>query len=326
MENCRTTIARAVGGLETEIVFTSGGTESDNLALFGVAKRHLIVSAIEHSAVLAACSKLEAGGCAVTRIGVDSSGRVDPDAVIEAVRPDTDLVSIMLVNNETGAIQPISEIARRLRPLGVSVHTDAVQALGRIPVNVGELDVDLLSISAHKVHGPKGVGALYVRSGRRLEALVCGGDQEPGRRGGTENLPGIVGFAKAVELLEDGALPDPSLSELRDTLEDLLLKQVPGVCVCGSGARSPAVSCVVFDSLDGDLLMRRLMARGICVSSGSACTSGRSTPSHVLLAMGVEPSLARTAVRFSFSRDNTLNEVKRTAEVVYQLSKDLLGD
>jgi cysteine desulfurase len=317
VEDARAAIARHLRCAPREIVFTSGGTEADNLALFGAARAlrakgaHVVTTAIEHPAVHEAARALESEGVSVTFVGVDAAGRVDPAEIERALRPDTTLVSVMLVNNETGVIQPVAEIARRVRPRGVLVHTDAVQALGKMPVDIGSLGADLLAVSAHKIQGPKGIGALYVRKGVALLPRQIGGHQEWDVRPGTENLPGIVGFAAAVERAHRD-LPGriEALRALRDRLERGLAGRAGGVRVHGAGAdRSPAILNASFEGVDGESLLIALDRMGVCVSTGSACASGSAEPSRVLAAMGIPRETAKGAVRFSLSDETTAEEI-----------------
>ena len=322
VEDARETVASALGCAPEEIIFTSGGTEADNLALLGAALgnqakgRHVITTAIEHQAILAAAETLETLGFEVTRLPVDRSCRVRLDALEAAVRPDTTLVSVMLANNETGSVQPLDEIISLLKSRGIILHTDAVQAFGKMPINVDELGVDLLSLSAHKIHGPKGVGALYVRRGIRVQRLMHGGHQENGRRAGTENVPGIVGFASAVRRAI-AWVPNElrRIGELRDRLESGLVSRLETVRVnAGDGPRIPTIANISFPKIDGNYLLNRLHADGICVTSGSACASVQQEPSHVLLAMGLSSADAQSSIRFSLSTETTEADVDAVIE------------
>lgn len=318
IENARETVASALGCAPGEIVFTSGGTEADNLGLIGAALanqakgKHIITSAIEHQAILAAVEFLETLGFEVTRLPVDSTCRIRLDDLSAALRPDTSIVSVMLANNETGSIQPIEEVATLLKSTGTLLHTDAVQAFGKIPFNVGSLGVDLLSISAHKIHGPKGVGALYVRRGVRLQRLMHGGFQENGRRAGTENVPGIVGMAKAVERASSWTSGElAQVAKLRDFLEAEIPKRIPTVRVNGGrDHRVPTISNLCFPHIDHNYLHNRLRAAGICATAGSACASSHQEPSHVLSAMGLSSFDAQGSVRFSLSMETTKADVE----------------
>ncbi|MGD2174569.1 MAG: cysteine desulfurase NifS [Candidatus Brocadiaceae bacterium] len=317
VEEARRSIALQLGASPDEIVFTSGGTESDNLAIGGVAaaggpEGHVITSAVEHKAVLKACEVLEKRGHAITRLPVDEYGRVDPADLRDALRPDTVLVSIMTANNEVGTIQPVAELAAVAAEVSVPFHTDAVQAVGKIPVDVDALGVDLLSLSAHKFYGPKGVGALYVRAGTRIEPMQVGGHHEGGRRAGTENVPGIVGMAEALRLacaeMSDEA---QRLRALRDHLQEGLMEAVEDVRLNGHPTeRLPHLLNLSFTNVEGESMLLSLDAVGVCVSTGSACTSGTLDPSHVLIAMGIPPEVAHGSLRFSLGRQNTREQVE----------------
>jgi cysteine desulfurase len=322
-------IAAAIGAEPEEVVFVSGGTEADNLAVQGVVRtaspgrRHVVTAAVEHPAVLAPCRFLEeTEGVAVTVLPVDGGGRVDPEAVREALCDDTVLVSIQTANNEVGTIQPVAEIGALCRERSVLFHTDAVQALGKIPVNVSDLGADLVSLSAHKVYGPKGAGALYVRKGVPLAPLVFGGGRAAGFRAGTDNVPGIVGFGKAVEVAEAGRETSaPVIAALRDRLEGALLGGIEGVRRNGhEGERLPNTSNLGFAGVEGDALLLALDDRGIAVSAGAACHAGSGEPSGVLRAMGVGPE-AGGSIRFSLGFENTEPEMDAVASCV----KDCVG-
>jgi cysteine desulfurase len=323
LDGARTTVASLLGAKAREIVFTGGGSEADMLAIAGAARagrdrgRHIVTSAIEHHAVLHATDLLRDEGFEVTVLGVDASGRVDPDSFEAALRPDTVLASIMLANNELGTLQPIPVLARAARSRGVLFHTDAVQAPGRVPIDVEALGVDLLSLSAHKFYGPKGVGALYVRSGTPVAPLIVGGGQEHGLRAGTENVAGIVGFAQALALAV-AELPAETarLSTLRDRFERAL-EAAGGACVNGREAeRLPNVSSVAFRGVDAPTFLVRLDLEGVAASAGSACAAGATEPSHVLAALDV-PSWVRTGtVRFSFGRLTSEQDVERLVKML----------
>ena len=322
LEEARRRVAQILGAQPNEIVFTSGGTEADNLAILGLVRndkrpvKHVITSAIEHPAVLETCAQLEREGVAVTRLPVNSQGLVDPDDVRRALRPETVLISIMHANNELGTIQPIAEIARVAREAGVWMHSDGVQALGKVPVHVADLGVDLYSISAHKIYGPKGVGALFVRQGVPLGRVQFGGHHERDRRAGTENVPGAVGLAAAVSLMQsDFEQETARLGRLRDRLEQGILERVPDVVVNGRGApRVPNTSNLCFRGVDGEALLIALDLAGFAVSSGAACSSGASEPSHVLTAIGLSRRDARSCLRFSLGRLNTEEQIERLIE------------
>ncbi len=317
VEEAREYVAAALGADADEIVFTSGGTEADNLAVKGVClaargeRRHVLVSAVEHHAVLDAALWLRTQGFEVELVPADGCGQVSPEAVRERIRPDTALVSVMLANNEVGTIQPVRQIAAACRELGVPMHSDAVQALGQVDVDVHNLGVDLMSLSAHKVYGPKGVGALYVRRGVRLEPLLAGGAQESGIRGGTHNVAGIVGLRTAVWLLgELGPGARARIGRLRDRLISGIRGVVPGARLCGHPTeRLPSNAHFCFPGIEAEALLLALDAEGICASAGSACSSGSTAPSHVLLAMGLPEHVARGALRLTLGRHTTAEQV-----------------
>jgi cysteine desulfurase len=334
LERARGTIALAIGAGPGEIVFTSGGTESDNLAITGgwrAARKRgrvaLITDAAEHHAVLETCLRLRDEGALVTVTAVDGEGAVDPGAIAGAASGSTALVSLMHANNEVGTVNAVRAVADAAHGAGAVMHTDAVQSLGKIPVNVDSLGVDLLSVSAHKLYGPKGIGALYVRRGTGLEALLSGGGQEKGRRPGTENVALAAGFARAVELaVESMEAESARLCILRDALEEALQARYPSTIVNGrQGDRLPHILNVSFDAgrapMEGEMLVPNLDLEEVAVTSGSACSSGSLQPSHVLLAMGRDPATARATIRFSFGRQNTLEDV---AEVLARLERVLM--
>ena len=320
IEAARVRVAACLGAKSDEIVFTGGGTEADNLALRGVTRalrergNHLITSAIEHHAVLETCQTLARENSIATFLPVDGQGLVDPDRLRRRLRPETVLISVMAANNETGAIQPLPEIGAIARQHGALFHTDAVQAAGKLVVDVEAWGVDLLALSAHKFYGPKGVGALYVRRGVPLISPVTGGHHEGGRRAGTENVAGIVGLAEALALatasLETEAM---RVGALRDRLERGIMEHLDQVRVNSSGVpRTPNTANLSFRSIDGESILLHLDLRGICASTGSACTTDSPEPSHVLLAMGVEPRVAQGTVRFSLGHDNTAEQIDQT--------------
>ncbi len=321
VEGAREQLASLLNALPPEIVFTSGGTESDNQALFGLlqAGDHLIVSAIEHDAVLHAADALRERGVEVTHVPCDRSGTVQADTVRKALTARTRLVSVMLANNETGVLQPVAEIAEAAHRAGAWMHTDAVQACGKVAVNVQMLGCDLLSISAHKMHGPQGVGALWVRSGVPLRSLLHGGGHERRRRAGTENVPGIAGLGKASTMAKEYLLGSgPShLRALRDRFEAILLKTVPDIAINGGPAdRLPNTANVRFRGVQAEELVMALDMQGVAASGGSACQSGTIEPSHVLRAMGLSDEETRNSVRFSLSRLTVEDDVERAAAVV----------
>lgn len=325
----RETIATIINSKPGEIVFTSGGTEADHLALVGASllappdRRHVIVSAIEHQAVLRAVDQLEQSGFSVTVVEPDAYGIIQTSAVADALRPDTFLVSIMLVNNEIGTIQPLEEISAILKPRKILFHTDAVQGFGKIPIDVKKLGVDLMSLSAHKLHGPKGVGALYIRNGVSLKPLIPGGGQEHGLRSGTENVPAIAGFGKASEIAEN-ALESVTgkVLRLRDKLESTILSEIAGSKLSTSTVcRSPYISNILFPMINNDYLMTKLYAAGVCVTSGSACSSHSQEPSHVLRAIKLPENLARCAIRFSLSALTTEDEIEYALQTIRTIVK-----
>lgn len=308
--------AQLIGCRPSEIVFTSGGTESDNWAVAGMLRTgdHAVISAIEHSAVSRTIAWLEKHGCTATRVGVDSHGRVDPEEVRRAIQPDTRLISVMAANNETGVIQPVEEIGAIAAEADVWFHTDAVQAAGKIPLSVDRIRCDLLTLTAHKIHGPQGVGALYIRRGTPLLPLLHGGHQEKGRRPGSENLPGIVGFGMACELarcgLEGGSMQ--RIEQWRDRMENALLAAIPACGVNGKGApRVANTSNIYFDGIGGDSLVVALDKLGIAISRGAACLSGDASPSSVLMAMGLSGERSRSSVRISFGKLNREEDAAR---------------
>jgi len=324
VEHAREQVAELLNCRPAEIVFTSGGTEGDNLALFGLARPgdHIITSAIEHHAVLNSCHRLEEMGCNVTYLPVDGRGLVDPDDVRRALRPETKLVSIMFANNETGVLQAVNEIGKIAAEADVYFHTDAVQAVGKIPVDVKETGCDLLTISAHKFHGPQGTGALFVRKGTLPQPLFYGGRHERSRRAGTENLAGIVGLGKAAEIalagFADGSVAQ--LTALRDRLENTVLESIEQVAVNGGGApRTPNTSNISFDCIEGEAMVIALDLKGLSVSTGAACSSGAIEPSHVLTAMGLSADRARGSIRFSLGKQNTAEDVEFALELIRQV-------
>lgn len=313
----RETLAGVIGAKPREIFFTSGGTESDNWALKGFARanaakgKHLITSAIEHHAVLHTCEALEREGFEVTYLPVDEHGLVSVEDFKAALRPDTILASIMFANNEIGVIEPIAELAAAAHEAGAAFHTDAVQAFGHEPIDVNELGIDMLSASSHKIYGPKGVGLLYVRKGVKLQNFIDGGQQERGKRGSTENVPGIVGFAKAAELAMAEMAPEHNRQlALRDHAIKRILAEIPSAKLNGSWENRLANNVnFSFEFIEGEGMLLQLAARGICVSSGSACTSGSLDPSHVLLAIGLPHEIAHGSLRLTIGRSTTQEDV-----------------
>jgi cysteine desulfurase len=324
LEDSREKVARLLGANTEEIIFTSGGTESDNLALKGIARRskekgrHIITSSVEHPAILETCRNLQKEGFEVTYLPVTSEGLVDLSVLESAIRPDTILISVMHANNEIGTIQPLEEIGRIAAEKDIFLHTDAVQSVGKIAVDVNALGVDLLSLSAHKLYGPKGVGALYVRKGTRLESIVQGGGHERGLRSGTENVAGIVGLARAAELSEEGmATEGQRLTELRDRLATLVLEKVKDAWINGSmKKRLPGNLNFGFKYVEGESLLLFLDSKGIAVSTGSACSSHKLEPSHVLLSLGLKPEECHGSLRITMGMSNTLEEVDFVAECI----------
>jgi cysteine desulfurase len=325
IEDARAIVAAEIGAaVPQEIVFTGGGSESDNMAIRGVALanrpkgNHIITSAIEHHAVLNTCHFLEQQGFKVTYLPVDATGLVNPEDVMKALTPETILVTIMHANNEVGTIQPIAAIGKLLRERKILFHTDAVQTTGAIPVNVQDLAVDLLSMSAHKFYGPKGVGALYIRKGARVNPLILGGGQERNRRAGTENIPGIVGLAKALQLANHSlAANQTRLTELRDYLIDNIMRRFGHVRLNGHRTeRLPGNVNISFEYIEGESLLLNLDLKGIAASSGSACTSGSLEPSHVLLAMGICHEIAHGSLRLTLGNDNTRAQIDYLLEVL----------
>jgi cysteine desulfurase len=331
VEQAREEVARLIGATAREIVWTSGATESDNLAVKGVARfhatrgRHLVTTAIEHKAVLDSMAAMAREGFEVTVLPVSGEGIVDPEAVRAALRPDTVLVSVMHANNEVGTVQPVEEIGRITREKGVLFHTDAVQSLGRIPFDVESANADLVSLSAHKMYGPKGVGALYVRRRprARLVAQIDGGGHERGYRSGTLNVPGIVGFGKAAALArEEMPVEAPRILALRERLQRAILSGLDRVVVNGSlSRRLPGNLNVSFEHVEGEALL--IAMKDVAVSSGSACTSASLEPSYVLRAMGVRDDLAHASIRFGLGRFNTEEEVDHAARVVIEKARKL---
>ncbi len=324
MSEAREKVAQLLGARPEEIVFTSGGTEADNLALVGVARAcrergdHIVTTQVEHHAVLETCRALEAEGFRTTYVPVDHQGRVAPEAVAEALTPRTVLVSVMLANNEVGTLQPVARIAALVRSRGVYLHTDAVQAVGQVPVGVEELGVDLLSLSAHKMYGPKGVGALYVRRGVPLSPLLHGGGQERGRRSGTENVPGIVGLGKAAQMAHsEQPERQRGLTALRERLIRGIAARAPEAILNGHPTqRLPSNVSISFPGVTGEALVVDLDLKGVAISAGAACAAGTVEPSHVLRAMGLSEQVAAGTVRLSLGRANTPEEVDQVLDIL----------
>ncbi len=314
VEDARESVAALLGCRTSEIVFTSGGTEADNLAIAGLvgAGDHVITSSIEHHAVLLACKHMEEMGAEVTVLPVDGRGLVDPDDVRRALRSNTKLISVMMANNETGVLQPVEEIGRIAAEAGVCFHTDAVQAAGKVEIDVRRIGCDALSISGHKIHAPQGVGALCVRKGLRLQPLFYGGRHERSRRAGTENVPGIVGLGKAAQIAKEALdrRDDKKMAAMRDRLQQGILAQVEDAAVNGDGAaRVPNTCNIHFDHIDGEAMVIALDLKGLAVSTGAACSSGAIEPSHVLVAMGLRADQARASIRFSLGKQTVAEDI-----------------
>ena len=324
VETAREQVAALIGARPQEIVFTSGGTESDNHAIFGIVEaaggreKHVITTSIEHEAVLNACQALEKRGVCVTYLPNEREGLIDLDDLRRAVRPETILITIMHANNELGTVQPLEEIGRIAKETDVYFHTDAVQSAGKIPIDVNKLQVDLLSISGHKLYAPKGIGALYVRGGTRLRQLLYGGHHQRGFRPGTENVAGIVGLGKAAELARKSFAEDAlRISALRDKLQQGLVQRVPQSRVNGSAApRTPNTTNIVFPGVEGEALLIALDLKGLACSTGAACSSGAVEPSHVLTAIGLPADEARASLRFSLGRHTTAADIDFALNVV----------
>ncbi len=321
VEKARASVAALLNARPAEIVFTSGGTEADNLGIFGLVQRgdHVITSTIEHSAVMNTCKRLEQMGCEVTFVPVNSRSEVNPDDVRNALRPNTRLISIMMANNETGVVQPVEEIGKIAQEADVFFHTDAVQAAGKVPIDVQKIACDALSISGHKIHAPQGTGALFIKKGTLIQPQIYGGSHERQRRAGTENLPGIVGLGKAAEVsrewLESGEAA--KMAAMRDHFEDSILRAMEDVGVNGQGApRVPNTTNLWFDHVEGEALVIALDLKGLAVSSGAACSSGAIEPSHVLLAMGLPHQRARASIRISLGKQTTREDIEFAAKII----------
>lgn len=322
VDEARETVAKCIGAKPNEIYFTSGGTESDNWAIKGIAEaykklgKHIVTSVIEHPAVLETCQRLEKHGYEVTYLPVDQNGQIRLDDLKSAVREDTILVSVMTANNEIGAIQPVAEIGEFCRSKGVFFHTDAVQAMGVVPFDMGKMKIDMLSMSAHKFHGPKGIGVLYLRSGVKPSRLIDGGHQERRQRAGTTDTPLVVGLAKALKMATDAREENcKRVSELRDYFIERVLNEIPDSHLNGGREnRLPGNANFSFDYIEGESILFNLDMEGIAVSSGSACSSGSLEPSHVILAIGVKEELAHSSTRFSLGVDTTKEELDYTVE------------
>ncbi|NPV70636.1 MAG: cysteine desulfurase NifS [Firmicutes bacterium] len=331
VDEAREHCAALIGATPEEIVFTGGGTEADNLAIKGAAEsyqekgNHIITSAIEHHAVLHTCEYLEKKGCRVTYLPVDADGLVDPGDVKKAITPETILITIMMANNEVGSVQPIKEIGAIARERGVLLHTDAVQSMGQVPVDVNEMNIDLLSASGHKMYGPKGIGLLYIRKGVKVTPVLHGGVHERKRRAGTENVPGIVGFGKSAELSMK-ELPErvKHLAAMRDRLIDGVMQRIEDVKLNGHRSqRLPNNANFSIKYVEGESMLLNLDLQGIAASSGSACTSGSLEPSHVLLAMGIPHEIAHGSLRMTVGRGTTAGDVDYVLEVLPPIVKKL---
>jgi cysteine desulfurase len=330
IEEARERVADLIGAKPEEILFTGCGTESDNTALMSAAetnpgRKHIITSRVEHPAILNFGKYLEGKGYRATYLPIDSEGRLDMAALLKSLDDHTAIASIMYANNETGVLFPIPEIGSIVKGRGILFHSDAVQALGKIPINVKSLPVDMLSFSGHKIHAPKGIGALYVRKGTRFYPYLIGGHQESGRRAGTENVASIIAFGKACELAkEDVSSGMAHVAKLRDKLEKALIERCPDAVVNGDRKnRLPNTTSISFEYVEGEAILLRLNEFGICASSGSACTSGSLQPSHVLRAMGIPYTAIHGSVRFSLSVYNTENEIDQVIEVMPSIIHDL---
>ena len=321
VEKARASVAALLNARPAEIIFTSGGTEADNLGIFGLVARgeHVITSTIEHSAVTNTCKRLEQMGCEVTYVPVNDRCLVDPDDVRRALRPNTKLISVMMANNETGVVEPVEEIGKIAQEADVFFHTDAIQAAGKVPVDVQKIGCDALSVSGHKIHAPQGTGALFLKKGTLIQPLIYGGSHERQRRAGTENLPGIVGLGKAAQIARDWLASDgpAEMSAMRDRLQDSVLNAMDGLGVNGLGApRVPNTTNLYFDHIEGEALVIALDLKGLAVSSGAACSSGAIEPSHVLLAMGLAHQRARASIRVSLGKQTTAEDVDFAISVI----------
>ncbi|HNT97581.1 MAG TPA: cysteine desulfurase NifS [Elusimicrobiales bacterium] len=333
LDRARESVARLLGAGPEEILFTSCGTESDSTAIWSALrafpeKKHLVTTKVEHPAVLNLCKYLETQGYRVTYLGVDAEGRLSLDELKAALAPDTAIVSVMWANNETGVVFPVEDAARIAHSRGALFHTDAVQAVGKVPINLAESKIDMLSLSGHKLHAPKGIGALYIKKGTRFSPFLMGGHQERGRRAGTENVPYIVALGRAAELaLEKMGEENGRVKALRDRLEQGLLKAVKNARVNGGGAdRLPNTSHIGFEYVEGESILIMLSEKGICASSGSACTSGSLEPSHVMMSMGVPQTYAHGTIRFSlsvYSTDEDVDAVLREVPPVIERLREI---
>jgi cysteine desulfurase len=329
LESSRKTIANSIGAKTSELVFTSSGTEANNLALIGAVKAnknlgdHVITSKVEHPAILETCKFLSENGYRITYIDVDMNGRLDLNQLQEAISNETILISLMMVNNETGCLLPIKEVAEMIKEKDILFHSDAVQAFGKIAIDMNHLNVDLLTLSAHKIYGPKGCGTLYIRQGTKIEGILYGGSQESGRRPGTENLNTIAGFAEAVNQMEKHPTSVQSLQDLGRLFEEKLKKEFNNLEINGENTpRVPGISNIYFPFMAGDSLLMNLDLHQIAVSMGSACSSGSQKPSHVLKAMGYDDHRVNNSLRFSLGRGTTKDEILTTVDVLKKIYND----
>ncbi len=327
----REQVAAMLGCSPAEVLFNSGGTEGINHTFRGVFEafpnqRHFIISAVEHPAVLAVCEWLKSQGAEVTSLGVDRDGQLDLAALAASIRPDTALVSLMAANNESGVLFPLDKVVQLVKGKGALLHVDATQSIGKAPLDLATLPIDLLNVSGHKFHGPKGTGALFIRRGLRLKPFMLGGHQERGRRGGTENVPGIVGLGKASEMVLAHLPQVAAMGGLRDHFESAIRDSIKGVHLHGAGApRLPNTSFMGFQGLEGEALLMKLSERGVCVSTGSACTTGQKEPSHVLRAMSAPKEFALGTIRISLCRYTTRDEIQTVLEMLPGIVEDLRG-
>ncbi|MDB1921610.1 cysteine desulfurase NifS [Clostridium tertium] len=327
IEKAREQIAATINAKKSEIYFTSGGTESDNWAIKGIAGyykkkgKHIITSSIEHHAVINSCKRLEKEGFEISYLPVDKDGKISIEDLKKSIRKDTILISIMMANNEIGTIEPIAEIGKIAREKGIIFHTDAIQAVGCITIDVEDLQVDLLSISAHKFYGPKGVGALYIRKGTGIDSLMDGGEQEKGKRGSTENVSSIVGIGKAIELANKNLIEyQEKLCCLRDEAIIQILKNIPNTKLNGHAMdRLPGNVNILFEGMEAETMILKLDKMGFVVSSGAACSSGLAEPSHVLKAIGLSHEKAQCSLRFTFGEENNIKDVKKLVEALKKI-------
>ena len=323
LDESRRTLAAILNCDPAELFFTSGGTEADNLALLGTVKpgQHLVTTAVEHHAILYTAEHLAENGRRVTFLKPDKFGMISPESVEDAIDKDTRLVSVMHVNNEVGTINPVAKIVEIVKSKGILFHVDAVQSFGKLPLDLSELPIDMLSISAHKIYGPKGVGALFVRKGTEIKTRTFGGHHERGLRAGTENMPGIAGFAAAAKICSDLMNSDAErIGNLRNKLQNAILSNYPEIVINGHPAdRLYSLLNLSFPDVEGETMLMNLDLKGISVSTGSACSSGSTSPSHVLLAMGITPEMAHSSIRFSLGRSNTEDDIDYAVEIISEI-------